>query len=557
MKDFKISKKLFITFGVIIGMLVIMAVISIACLKSTGSRFTDFYQNGYQVTNEALNMRRSMQATLKNACISMMTDDPERTQEALDSLTSELAILKEGNALMKEKFGGNQNLITEEEGFLNESIAVKEQILELAASNQNAEAQELFFTSYQPLLEQAQQKIREISSWATEDAEKNYQKAQNAELLTTVFLIIFSLVIILITILFARYITKSLTTPISELESAASKISKGNLDIEITYESKDELGKLADSFRMTCMFLKTVIDDMDYLLSEFASGNFAVTTKHENDYIGAFQPLLQQLRNMVIKLSEAMKNIEESAHQVDIGSSQLAENASSLAEGATEQAGSIEELQATITSILGQVQQNASESKEAAKITVSVENKAEISRSEMGELTGAMQRITDTSNQISNIISEIEDIATQTNLLSLNAAIEAARAGEAGKGFAVVADQIRKLAEDSAKSAVNTRSLIESTIMEIENGNNITDRTAESLGNVLEGLSSIAEKVNQTSDASEYQAEAIRQLEQGIEQISGVVQSNSAAAEETSATSEELSAQSINLTEQIAQFKLK
>ncbi len=168
-----------------------------------------------------------------------------------------------------------------------------------------------------------------------------------------------------------------------------------------------------------------------------------------------------------------------------------------------------------------------------------------------------MERINSTSKEIANIIAEIEDIASQTNLLSLNASIEAARAGEAGRGFAVVADQIGKLASDSANSAVNTKKLIEDSIQEIERGNEITVKATAAMESVINGIKKLAESTREISDLSVDQAEAMKQLEQGVTQISEVIQNNSAAAEETSATSQELSAQSENLETLVRRFVLK
>ena len=138
----------------------------------------------------------------------------------------------------------------------------------------------------------------------------------------------------------------------------------------------------------------------------------------------------------------------------------------------------------------------------------------------------------------------------------MKAGIEAARAGEAGRGFAVVADQIRKLADDSAQSAIHTRELIETTLQEIEHGNQITDRTYASLMKVVDGMEVLAGESQKAMDNSAAQAEAMEQIEQGIDQISAVVQNNSATAEETSATSEELSAQATTMNEMIARFQL-
>ena len=181
---------------------------------------------------------------------------------------------------------------------------------------------------------------------------------------------------------------------------------------------------------------------------------------------------------------------------------------------------------------------------------------ADQSREELQALTNAMERISSTSQEIQNIIGSIEEIASQTNLLSLNASIEAARAGEAGKGFAVVADQIGKLAGDSAQAAVNTRDLIEKSLQEIENGNQITEKTVAALNKILESMNDFANAVKGASESSTEQANMLKQIEQGIEQISSVVQANSATAEETSATSQELSAQSEGLKNLVGRFKL-
>ena len=348
-----------------------------------------------------------------------------------------------------------------------------------------------------------------------------------------------------------------ITDPIEELESAAAKLKNGDLDVEILYNGNDELGNLASNFKITCDTLKEIIQDVRDLLGNMANGNFNVETEIAEDYVGEFIFLKDSINGLNEHLSETLGMINESSEQVAMGSVQLSEGAQTLAEGATDQAGAVEELTATVENVSDIAMSSAEKTENTYVMIVEAEKNAEESKQKLGELTSAMERISDTSKEIQNIIGAIEDIASQTNLLSLNASIEAARAGEAGKGFAVVADQIGKLASDSAQSAVDTKELIEKALQEIENGNLITEKTVETLEEILASMKSFAEAAHGITESSQNQAELLKQIESGIEQISEVVQSNSAAAEETSATSEELSAQAEELRSLVAQFELK
>ena len=275
------------------------------------------------------------------------------------------------------------------------------------------------------------------------------------------------------------------------------------------------------------------------------------------EFKGDFKALDVAIVQITDSLSQTLGQIREASEQVALGSAQMAESAQSLAEGATDQAGAVEELTATIQNITEAVVGSSEKADESHRNAEAFEIEAEKSNEDIKSLNQAMERINDTSKEIAKIIAAIEDIASQTNLLSLNASIEAARAGEAGKGFAVVADQIGKLAADSAASAINTKRLIENSIQEIEHGNEITTKATAAIESVIGGIKMLAESTKEISELSVSQADAMKQLEMGVEQIAEVIQSNSAAAEETSATSEELSAQSTSLEDLVGQFKLK
>lgn len=349
-----------------------------------------------------------------------------------------------------------------------------------------------------------------------------------------------------------------ISKPLDELKQRLRTFAQGDLETPFpAVDSQDEIADMVGVAKNMAADLKTIISDSDKLLGKMAEGDYTVSSDMEDKYTGDFIGLLMAMRQMKTQMNDVMSHINEISSLVTAGSNNLAQAAQEIAEGAMDQSAAIEELQATFADITGGVEKTSEKLNDTYRIAQEYAEEADHSHTEMQGMVDVIGRINDTSKQIENIISEIEDIASQTNLLSLNAAIEAARAGEAGKGFAVVAGQIRSLSEQSAKAAVDTRQLIESAIAVSNEGNEAAERVSTSIEKVINGMKEVADSSQKLSEIADEQAKAMEQAEAGINQISDVVQSNSANAEETSATSEELSAQAETMNELISKFILE
>lgn len=383
------------------------------------------------------------------------------------------------------------------------------------------------------------------------------------EYYNTIFIMAMSLVAVFVVGMLLNYtgtkkMAKKISAPIIRLDATAQKLAAGNLDVEILVEGEDEIGKLAMSLGKTVERLKeyiVYIEEISYALGEMANGNLCIELKQ--DYVGEFAILKEGINNIVDSMTNVLKNIKEGATQVSAGADDLANASQGLAESATTQAAAVQELTATSATVVDQVEANREGALKAAKGTEVVNGMMDHNQDQMNKMKAAMDKINVTSKQVVGIIQTIEEIADQTNLLSLNASIEAARAGEAGKGFAVVAGEIGKLAAESTKAANTTRELIGVSIAEIEKGNLIVNEVMESLQEAVEAVQGLNTIVSEAAKNAVLQAENMEQISIGIEDISQAIQDNSAMAEESSATSEELAAQAATLNELVQQFQLR
>ncbi len=557
-KNLKIRLKLYILIGVaLLGMFIISGM-----SFSLMGRMNDMTSDIATSWLPSVDVARELSATISNVrlnelgYLTAISDDVE--ESSLQYLQSEKADM----AALLAAYG---DLIDEgESGFYSNAMNLwiqyneaDEKMMMLAQQGRIEDARAILEGECVTLYNSLNSAFNDIIAYNTKGSDDAAAESaslyKNATLTMTAVII----AVILVGVFFSFVIIRLIKIPISEIENAATKMAEGDLDVKISYTSKDELGVLAAQVGKLIHKLQVIIEDENQFLAKMAEGDFTVDSTCEEAYTGGFYPLLVSFRGIADKLNDTMLQISQSSSQVASGAEQVSNGAQALAQGATEQASSVQELAATIEEISNKVNQNADSARQASKAADCVSVKMNVSKEKMQQMTHAMGDISSCSSEIGKIMKIIEDIAFQTNILALNAAVEAARAGTAGKGFAVVADEVRNLANKSTEASENISALIENSLKAVENGTQIADDTAQSLMQAVNDVKEMTSIIEQISAASSDQADSIAQITAGIDQISSVVQTNSATAEESAAASEELSSQSQLMKSLVGRFQLK
>ncbi len=556
MKNMKISRKLIISFGIILVYLIVMIGISVISVNKVSDQLGVFYNNPYQKVQEATQLNLKVNEIAKYMLYAAVTPDEEDTKakiKAAEDIMDEMKVLIEN---LKLTYTGDMADVEQLESDRTGLLSVVEAYRKIAQKNDMENSYLIYQNQIVPRLEKSLICTENIRAHEKAIADEIHRNGEIQARNTMIVLLIIGIIAVTTGILLALYITRLITSGIREVESSANRMSEGDFNVSITYYSKDEIGSLADSMRNLQQRTKNVVSDIDFIFGELADGNLAVNTQNEEYYVGVFSRILVSMKSFVNRLNDIIAQINLASEQVSSGAEQVSGGAQSLSSGASDQASSIEELSATISVISDMIKGNADSAEDASHKTDIAVKSLHSATSKMDELVESMNEISMSSDQVRKIIKTIDDIAFQTNILALNAAVEAAKAGAAGKGFAVVADEVRNLAGKSAEAAHNTTQLIENTVEAIENGSALVDEVAKQMNSAAESSGVVSEINSSIAKSAKNAADAVYQVTAGVDQISSVVQTNTATAEQSAAAAQELSAQSHMLKELMEQFKL-
>ncbi len=459
-----------------------------------------------------------------------LNEDKNR-EKAVETLKS-CDITEEEWASLNEIASMSQNLVPLEEAAIE---AVRNGDLESAVSY-------VFSSEYEETVTKINNQTDDTISRILE---RKDQKQNALKVMQLIFEFLFAASFAYVVIQLVRTIKfadRELLTPIIKVSDQMTVLAEGNFHTELDMEENEsEVGKMVSAIVFMKQNLLAMIREITEILAQMGNGNYQITMNQE--YVGEFIRIKESFLQIAEKMRETLVTIRNVSLQIDNGSDQLACAAEDLAESCTEQAVQVSELATTLDKMTKSMEQNSKAAEESAKLASAAGATLQTGNQKMEELKASIQEISKCSEEIGTIIGTIESIATQTNLLSLNAAIEAARAGEAGKGFAVVADQVKNLADESAKAARKTTELIETTVTVMDKSILIADETAENMQQVMADAKVATEKISQITDMLEQDVVNMQSLNTNISEVSSAVNNNSATSEETAAVSEEQKAQ--------------
>ena len=550
----KLKSYLLAVFSAIIflgGILTAVSVFGMGKIESSTNKLLD---NIIAADTAIKDCRTNVNVAARDLREMMLTEERASEENLKSEINASLAAARERIAQFKSVHGERDGLAAEYEAAFNQWVDIANRAVSEIERGNKEQAKQIILNECSPVLSSLSSIAQRIDAATTQERNES-EKASLQEITIFRWLCIFTFLIVLVGSLFLAVVTtRKITGIVKKVEEVVIGLSKGDLKSTIDYQANNEFGSLVERMNFSFKELLKYVETIDYVMGEYAKGNFACATDAE--FLGDFKNIKISVRNFRSKISDVLSELHAASEQVNVGAGQVASGAQALAQGATEQAGSVEDLSDRINEISEQISKSAEYAQNANVVGHKASEVVNRSRDEMKQMLGAIKDIAVASEDIQKIIKVIDDIAFQTNILALNAAVEAARAGNAGKGFAVVADEVRNLAQKSADAAKNTTELIGRSLQHVKNGEELAANTDAAFDEMANQTTQILDMVEKIADSSRQQADAIANISQGVKQISSVVQMNSATSEESAAASEELSGQANVMKSLLNQFRI-
>ncbi len=601
-KNRNIKFRLAIGYGIVIIIMILITSISFVNFQNLKKQNDVLIQEYFRKTLETNNIIDNLNIVARSVRnlyiynIAKENDrDFDRIAEARKKAGTSIKYLPENVKTDEEKALLDKMIIDRTEYVKNLDI-----YLNLIKENNKTEAADLMsgkLRTHQNAYFQYLGELIEYYNTQTNQLGLNISKSINQALLLLSILLIIA---ILLSIIFALWVSNSITKPIDQCVNAARSIAEGETKVSFNIIYHDETAHLMNAMSDMSKSINLMYQDADYLTKAALEGKLSTRAKadlHKGDYRKIVEGVNQLLDNIIEPIHEAMsvmnslankdmtsrikgnyrgelndfkeninlaaKNLEEALMQVDMAveqissaSSQIGSGAQVLAEATGEMASSLEEVSSSIEEINSLTSNNTDNSRQGLKLADLAVASVDEGNSAMNEMSIAMNDILKSSKETSKIIKTIDEIAFQTNLLALNAAVEAAHAGEAGKGFAVVAEEVKNLALRSAEAAKNTNNLIEESSKKAELGAKIVEQVNHSFEDIKSNFIKVKQIVKEITTSSEEQTHGVQQVNAAIQEMNKVTQQNAANAEESASAAEELNSQASELQGMVSQFDI-
>ena len=532
--------------GLAILMLVLLGIIAV--------NFYNFYNVQYVTEKYQMEIRKDVQTINKRLLFAQASQDPAVTAAQAEDLEGRFAKITKYFATISKNLNDDalgSQLTKAWDDVKNASF----EMLDLVDSGDSAAALDYYNNNLNAVSEVLADLLDATGERADKAAYDKYKSTMLIASIATLALALATAASIVISRKNSRQIIDGIENDLTILKDAAVEIARGNVHVDIDYNKENEIGEVAAQLRDAVASLTMYIDKISDAMSTMADGKFNIY--FERDFAGDFASIQTAIESFSLKISDSMREIVDVSGMVSEGSRQLADAGRNLADITTHQANTVEDLSTQVNSISSEISDNSNEAERISSDVNSVVDSIVEGNKKMAEVVAAMNAISESSIQIGRIIDTINNIADQTNLLSLNASIEAARAGEAGRGFAVVASEVSQLANQTVGAAQNTADLINESIKNVEAGINIANATAEELDTMVKQVEQIREQVKQIADASSVQSRSVQDFSLNISEIAEDGRNNAATSEESLALSYEMSEHAKSLKNLVDHFELK